>query len=82
MPTGAEGYQEVSISGTETTYTDKAFLSSAFAGLMQASMWLVVVHTSDAHSLLRPRYTIGAPHQQADDHAHDLLDKPSWCQAP
>jgi hypothetical protein len=43
IPTGAEGYQEVSVSGTETTYTDKGFLSSAFAGLLQVR-WAPVHH--------------------------------------
>jgi hypothetical protein len=45
-PTGAEGCQEVSFNGTETTYTDKAFLASAFAGILQAStLPAVATHT-------------------------------------
>jgi hypothetical protein len=40
LPTGAEGYQEVSVNGTETTYTDRTFLSTAFAGVLQAGATL------------------------------------------
>lgn len=73
VPTGAEGYQEVSVSGTETTYTDKAFLSSAFAGLMQASLCATAGH---AHQRCT-QPAVGAAHQQADQHAYGMLHKPS-----
>jgi hypothetical protein len=33
-PTGAEGYQEVSLSGCNTTYTDRSFLASTYEGIL------------------------------------------------